>query len=155
MFAAATQVKAATLMIEKVGTTTVSTGATSWTYYGANPVIQGSASPSAVVSMTVGGIQEASATANTSGDWSITPTSLDSVGSYSLNFSSGTENALLTLNIASSSAGTNTTKGGSTSGELDLPETLPETGSEDILIFLVVGGIMLAAGVSSGFLLKD
>lgn len=153
-FAVVTQVSAATLVLEQIGTSLYTTGATTWTYYGTNPVLQGSASPSAVVSLTIDGVQNSSATADTSGDWSMNTTTLDSVGSYELNLNSGADNILFTLSIASSSS-TAGTKGGTDSGDLVLPGELPATGSEDILLLLGIGGLMLTAGVSAGFLLKE
>ncbi len=152
-------VKAATLELEKIGTANFSPGATTWTYYGTNPIFQGTASPSAAVSLSVNSAAEASATADTAGNWSLTPTSLSMVGSYNILISSGAENVAFTLNIASATTTTDATASatpvGTTSGNIDYPETLPETGSHDLLLLFGLGGVLLIAGIASGALLKD
>ena len=148
--AAAVGVKAATLSVDKIGTDTV-TGKTftSWTHYGLNPSIAGTASASASVLVSVDGAQTAT-TSGTDGAWMVKPVALNSYGSYEISITSQAESVLFSLTLASASGTTTTTKGGTTSTQ-SAATTLPESGFSDMVIFVALGGLFIASAAASRY----
>lgn len=150
--AAATGVRAATLNLEKIGTDDVAGKTfTTWTHYGLNPSLAGSASSSASVLVSVDGVQTAT-TSGTDGAWMVSPAALDAYGTYEISITSQTENILFSLTLASASGTTTTTsaKGGTTSTTSGAT-TLPESGFSDLFIFIGVGGLFIASAAASRY----
>lgn len=128
----------------------VSTGGsiTTWAHEGYNPLMVGTASPSASISIDIDSVVE-STTSASDGSWQFQPTSLSTTGSYEVAISSGTESVLFTLTIAE--AASSTAKGGATSsGTMEVPEELPQTGSDDILLILAGGVFLMITGAYAG-----
>jgi LPXTG-motif cell wall-anchored protein len=139
----------AALTLESIGVTTVGRRISSWTYQGSNPSLVGTADPSAAVSIAINGTTQ-SATADGTGSWSYKPTDLSTSGSYPITISSGSDSMTFTLNLTTTASGssTTTTKGGTTSGELVLPDELPQTGTAQETLLMVAGGLgLVMAGV--------
>ena len=150
-------VSAQTLQINSIGGTSTGTTGTSvrnWTHQGYNPLLAGTASPSATVTVMIDSVSVAT-TSSTTGAWQYKPTTMITPKSYEVALSSGSQSVLLTLSIleATSSA----TKGGATTSAVTYPATLPQPGSDDMLmllaggIFLVITGAYAAAHVTGYF----
>ena len=142
--------QALAMTLESIGVSTVG-GITisSWTYQGTNPVIVGTADPGATVTVTIDGTA-AAATADDAGDWSYTPTTLTTSGSYPITIASGTESMSFTLALTTNSTSTTTTTSSSStsSAGVTLPEELPQTGSFGQTLVLAGSGLALVlAGV--------
>lgn len=165
MFATAVG-QALALTIDNIGTTEVPDGTTSsWYYTGSNPTFSGTAAPSATVTVK---IDEASftTTANSSGTWTYTPTTLNESVSYLIELISGTDSISFDLDITTSDTDTDTTsttttsstsssssatslsssKGGTMSGSVSLPKTLPQSGSLQETIGVIAAGLVLMVG---------
>lgn len=149
-FALATTVRAATLSVKTIGGMSVGTVVpTSWTHSGANPIITGSASPSATVQISIEDVPYTTA-ANALGDWSFTPTTITTNGAYEMVVSSGIENLIFTLNITGVGVGggasTASATASTSSGQPTLPTALPSTGSPAVISAVVLGLLSLGAG---------
>lgn len=156
-------VRAAELTIEKIGTS-VYTNASSWTYYGTNPVFQGITEPGYNVTLIIDEEEEESVVADEDdGTWTITPTSLVEVGDYDIEIYTfddeevDTETVSLTLTIATQADDDDAVvASASTKGAQPIsPEKLPATGSHDLYVVLALGGIFIGAGVASTSWLKN
>lgn len=146
-------VRAATLTLDKIGTSsTAGQVFTQWTYTGANPRFEGTADPSAVVSVRIAD-QTFTSTADTTGSWTYTPTTLDESGNYPIVLTSAEDiisfNLTIDLDATSTSTASATTTGSTdTKGGIDYPETLPQTGTMTTMALLIVGGAtFIIAGV--------
>lgn len=137
------------LTLNKIGTTTVtSSSITSWYYQGSNPVFSGTADPSAAVSISISGVTN-STTADSSGAWTYTPTTLGQTGVYPIVLSSGSQTMSFNLDITSASStasALSTTKGGTMSGSVEMPDTLPQSGGSTQTIAVIVAGLLLVTG---------
>jgi len=172
------QVQAAGFALTAIGaSSTVGQTFSQWTYYGTNPVFQGTATPGADVTIQVDSSAK-TVTASALGEWTWQPTNLATAGSHAIVLSSGTDSQSFTLIIAdsnesstpSSTTGsttttattTGTTPTSTTSGSITTPTpspttavstssaTLPQTGSFDTTVFLTIAGmIFLGAGLIS------
>lgn len=147
--------RALALTLETIGVSNVGgSSISSWTYQGSNPTFTGTADASATVTVTINN-SDATATADASGNWTYTPTTLTSTGTYPVTISSGTESISFTLDLTvqdttsttatSSSTTTTTTKGGTStaSGNLVMPDELPQTGAFEQTVLLLGGGFGL------------
>ncbi|MFZ1721796.1 MAG: hypothetical protein WAU07_04810 [Microgenomates group bacterium] len=140
-------VHAQTLSIDSIGNTnTEGETFTSWTHIGANPAIKGSASPSAQVRLQIENTTYTTF-ANTIGDWQYQPTTLSSLGAYSIQVSSLAETILFTLNITASA--TSSASPSPVATQPALPETLPDSGSSTLFTVLGIGLLMVAVGISA------
>lgn len=141
-------VRAASLTLDKIGTTAVTTQTlTSWTYQGTNPVFEGTASASAQVAIKIADNSYTSQ-ADASGNWVYTPTTLTTTGSYPIEITAGADRIAFTLAITASSAATGSTVSAETKGGVEYPDTLPQTGTFTTALLLVLGGgIFIAAGM--------
>ncbi len=135
MFLFSTTVAAQSLGITSIGGVPTTGTITTWTHQGFNPVIVGTATPSAMVRIDIGSATS-STTAATSGAWSYQPTGLDAVGSYAFSVSSGGQSILFTLGISATASATPTPTPSSTASA-ELPATLPQTGSDDVVLLLM------------------
>lgn len=146
-----TQVRAATLSVETIGGISVGTVVpTSWTHTGINPVIAGSASPSASVQVSIDSAPY-TVVANSLGDWSYVPTTLTSNRAYEIVVTSGIENLIFTLNLSGASTTTSTTSAATStsSSQPTLPVALPSSGSSGALVFGVIGFLLIGVGAVS------
>lgn len=138
------------LSLESIGNSSVAgRKISSWYYQGSNPTFSGTADPSATVTIDISGTS-GTATADSAGSWSYKPTTLTTTGMYPITITSGANSLAFNLDItASSSSGSTSTKGGSTSGSLNLPDELPKTGSfEQTLLLMGTGlGLVLAGAL--------
>lgn len=157
LLVAVARVHAAVLRVEKIGSDNVA-GKTfaSWTHYGLNPMLIGTATPSASVIVSINGTSTATA-ASEDGTWTLPPKlsgagSMSQYGVYEISISSGIENILFSLTLASASgSNTNdsTTKGGvSTQSSAT---SLPQSGFSDLFVFTGVGVLFLASAVASRY----
>ena len=156
----ATRVLAATLTLQEIGASTVGgQSISSWTYTGMNPVFSGTADPDASVSITIASEAPTSVTADATGNWSYTPTTLNTEGSYQVTIVSGDQTISFMLTIgpyagyssttATDSAVTGTTKGG-------MPDTLPVTGSFTDTLKLIAAGLgLIAVGLTTRWLVRE
>ena len=126
----------------------ISTGGSlsTWAHEGYNPLLVGTASGSAIVSFDIDSVL-ASTTSAVDGSWQYQPTSVSTAGSYEVSISSGTESILFTLTVADPSTDSATTKGGES---IEIPEELPQTGSDDILLILAGGMFLIITGLYAG-----
>jgi len=139
-------VHAQTLSITKIGTSnTEGQTFTTWTYAGVNPLMSGTASPSATVSITVQN-STFNTTATSLGTWSYQPTSLTVAGSYPVQIKSLSETILFTLNLAASGATPSATP---VASQPAMPDSLPETGSSGFVTLLGAGATLLAIGFAT------
>jgi hypothetical protein len=148
VFSVVQVVSAASLNLENIGTDDV-TGKTftSWTHYGLNPKLSGSATPSASVTVSIDGAQTATTSA-LNGDWQVEPTGLNSYGVYEVGISSSTENILFSLTLASASGAP---KGGASTSTGSSATSLPVSGSSDMFIFAGLGLLFIAAAAASKY----
>lgn len=137
---------AASLALSSVGTSsTAGLTFSTWTHEGENPVLIGEATSGASVSIKVDDLTS-TVTADASGEWTYTPTTLI-VGTYQITITSGVESIAFTLNITDGVASTtgtiaptiDTGKGGVSTET----ETLPESGSAEQTLLLLTGGLLL------------
>ena len=149
-------VKAAEFELTDIGaSSTTGKSFSRWTYYGVNPEFSGTAASGAQVAITVDET-EYTTNADTDGSWTWQPTTLTE-GSYQITVSSGSESKSFTLNISSAedwngSTATSTAATTATSGA----DTLPETGSFDQTVLLLMFGFsLLGLGVGSKLLLAS
>lgn len=137
---------AAALSLNTIGVSTVGgTSIASWSYQGSNPTFVGMADPSASVTISIGGTTN-TVTADGTGSWTYVPTTLTSSGAYPITLTSGSESMTFTLNLTSVSGSVTSTASSSvstTSGELVLPEELPQTGMAQETMLLLGGGLGL------------
>ncbi len=154
LFLGVQQVKAATLTLTSIGSSdTTGQTFTSWTYTDINPLFTGTATPSSTVTITIAGAPS-STTSGETGVWTYQPTTITEEGSYQIAITSGSENIQFILTIDDGVA-TTTTKGATEAGGVELPETLPQSGSNDAFLFLGGGLLMLVAGFSSRVIFKN
>ncbi len=140
-------VHAQTLTIDSIGNASTNGQTfTSWTYIGANPVLKGTASPSALVNVKIENITYAT-NATTEGEWQYQPTTMSAVGAYSVQVSSLTETILFTLNIATASSASATPSPVAT--QPAMPDTLPESGSSTLFYVVGIGLFSIAIGVAA------
>lgn len=142
--------QALALTIDSIGVTSVPNGTTtSWYYQGSNPAFSGTADPSAQVSVSINGTA-ATTTADSSGNWTYTPTTLGATGTYPIVLTSGTDSISFSLDITAASNSTasslSTTKGGTMSGSVELPDELPVTGGMTQTISLIGAGLIFVIG---------
>lgn len=153
--------QALALTIDTIGTTEVPDGTTtSWYYTGSNPTFTGTAAPSAAVTIN---IDDASftTTANSSGAWTYTPTILNESVTYLIELTSGTDSISFDLDITAADSDTDTStassslssstsilssKGGTVSGSVELPDSLPQSGNFRETIGVISAGIVLMVG---------
>ena len=145
-FVFSTVARAAALEVTTIGGVSTGGSLTTWAHEGYNPLLVGTASGSAVVSFDIDSVM-ASTTSAVDGSWQYQPTSLSTAGSYEVSISSGTESILFTLTVADPSTDSATTKGGET---VEVPEELPQTGSDDILLILAGGMFLIITGLYAG-----
>lgn len=148
------------LTIDTIGSTEVPDGNTSsWYYTGSNPTFSGTATASAPVTIKID-TATFTTTANASGAWTYTPTTLTQTANYAIVITSGTDTISFDLDLTSSGADTysstttasssatslSTTKGGTMSGSVSLPSTLPQSGGLQETIMTVGAGMVLMVG---------
>jgi len=133
---------AATLELNSIGGVPITNQTFSyWTHSGTNPSLVGTASPSAIVELTLG-TTSASATAGLDGAWRYDPTTL-TAGEHAITISSAAESMNFTLLISTESA----TKGGVTATPSAAPAVLPQSGGiSGTMLLLFVGFGSLMAG---------
>ena len=148
---AATAAHAQSLEVTSIGGISTGGSLTTWTHEGYNPLIVGTASPSSTVTIDVDSVIAATASAGTDGSWQYQPTALNSYGSYEFAISAGSESVLFTLVLAEPSSSSSTAKGGaSTSGSVEVPEELPQSGSDDIVLLIAAGMFLIISGAYVG-----
>jgi len=141
---------AAGLSVTSIGGVSTGGTVTTWANEGYNPLLVGTASPSASISIDIDSVV-ASTMSATDGSWSYKPTTLSSAGSYEVALSSGSESVLFTLTIAqAASAATTATTSDATTSAVTTPTTLPQTGSDDILLLLAGGVFLMISGAYAG-----
>lgn len=156
----ASLVLAATLTLQTIGTSTVGGQSVStWTYLGTNPVLTGKASPGSSVTITISATP-ATTTADATGNWTFTPTTLGTAGSYPISISSGSETISMTLTISPSTTATATSSATTTTAATPTPTpvasmtstkggvasqsaVLPTAGGVEDTIWLLTTGISL------------
>lgn len=140
---------AAAMTLDSIGVSSIGgRRISSWTYSGKNPALVGTTDPSSTVTVTIAGT-DYTATADASGNWSYLPTTLTTTGTYPITLASGSDTLSFTLDLTvASGSATTTAKGGTTSGELVLPDELPQTGSLQQTVLLMGTGLGLTvAGI--------
>ncbi len=150
-FASVQVAQAATLNVETIGGISVGTVVpTIWSHAGSNPIIAGSASPSATVQVSIDGTAY-STYADTLGDWSYTPTTLAANGGYEMVVTSGIENLIFTLNITGVGVGggATSTTSATVATQPALPTALPSSGSSSAVFFILAGVILFGVGAVS------
>lgn len=133
--------------LDKIGTSTVTSQTfTYWTYYGQNPAFEGTASPSATVTV---GIDDNtySVTTGQDGSWRYVPSTLTG-GTYAIDISGDNQSSTFTLFISTQSA---ETKGGTTPTATVSATTLPQTGAFEMTLALVAAGL---ASIGAGVVLQ-
>lgn len=138
------------LTLDKIGVTTVTNSSiTSWYYQGTNPTFSGTTDPSAAVSVSINGASS-SVTADTAGAWSYVPTTLTTTGTYPIVITSGTQTMSFSLDLTAAGSSTAsslaTTKGGTMSGSVEMPDTLPQSGSFEQTVMMIAAGLLLVGG---------
>lgn len=133
---------AAAVTLDSIGVSSVGgRRISSWTYQGKNPVFKGTTDPSGSVILTIDG-SDNTVTADAAGAWTFAPTSLATTGTYPITIVSGTDTLTFTLDLTVSSTST-TAATSTTSGELVLPDELPQTGSFQQTAVLIGSGLGL------------
>lgn len=151
LFASVGAVFAYDLKLTKIGTlSTVGVDYTLVDYVGGIPVLEGTATPGAQVSIKIKTVVGYSAAASPSGIWQFIPTSMDT-GTNPITISSGAQNISFTLNFNSIASPTPTATPAATTTPTPTPEpvtALPATGIwENMAVVLVVGiGVMFFGG---------
>lgn len=146
----------AALTLDTIGAAQVTGNIASFSYMGAaNPVFRGTTDPSTPVSIDIQGITN-SVTSDGAGAWSYTPTTVQAGGSYPVMITSGSETISFTLNISSTLSGdssataasstTSTSTTTTTTSQPVLPDELPQTGTAQETLLLVVAGVGLVIG---------
>lgn len=145
---------AAVLTLQEIGASSVGGASiSSWTYMGTNPTFSGTADPSATVTLTIGE-ETATATADTTGAWSYTPTTLVGSGSFPVTITSG--DATISFTLALSPSGSSTTATDSAVSKGGVTEELPMSGGlEDTLKLIGVGLGLIAMGFTVRWLSKE
>lgn len=149
---------AATLTLQSIGASTVGgQRISSWTYTGTNPLLSGTADPSATVTITIDGVP-ATATADASGNWSYKPTTLATEGSYTVSIVSGDQTLAFTLAIGaytgSTTTGTTATASATTKG--GVMEELPVSGSVGETLQLIGIGLgLIGMGFTTRWLIQS
>lgn len=140
---------AADLKVTSIGGVSTGTSLTTWTHEGYNPLIVGTASASASVSIDINSVVESTMSA-ADGSWSFQPKTLSTVGSYEVAVTSGSQSVLFTLAIAQAQAQATASTTSTTSGSVQIPDQLPQTGSDDMLLLLVGGVFLVLTGAYAG-----
>lgn len=143
-----TVVSAAALGVTSIGGVSTGGSLTTWTHEGYNPLLVGTASASASISIDIDSVVSSTMSA-ADGSWTFKPTSLSTVGSYEVAISSGSESVLFTLAIAQAQTSTASTTS-TTSGSVAVPDELPQTGTDDILLLLAGGVFLVITGAYAG-----
>lgn len=137
---------AASLAVTSIGGVAVTGTLTSFETTDTTPGMVGTAAADATVDITIDDLIVA-ATADSSGDWSYTPTSL-TYGAHSVAIASNLETLSFTLTVSSSStdATSSTSKGGvsTTSAELPASGTV-----ENTILIIAAGMFLMGLGVVS------
>lgn len=149
-------VAAASLTLQEIGASTVGgRHISSWTYMGSNPILTGTADPDAVVAISIDGTAT-TATADSTGNWSYTPTTLTGEGTFQITITSGDQTISFTLALSPYSGGGSTasdsgvSKGGVTTDELPLSGGLADTLK---LVGLGIG--LVAMGFMSWWIIRE
>lgn len=154
------RVAAATLTLQNIGASSVGgQHISSWTYTGsANPVFSGTADPDAAVTIAIDDAS-GSATADSTGNWSYTPTTLTTEGTHQVTITSGDQTLAFTLALSPSMAATggsaadDATISGTTKGGVD---ELPVSGGlEDTLKLVGVGLYLIVMGGVSWWISRE
>lgn len=146
--ASTAMVSAAALEVTSIGGISTGGSLTTWTHEGFNPLLVGTASASASISIDIDSVVESTMSA-ADGSWSFKPTTLSSAGSYEVAISSGSQSVLFTLAIAEAQSSTASTTS-TTSGSVAVPDELPQTGTDDILLLLAGGVFLVITGAYAG-----
>lgn len=148
------KVLAAVLTLQEIGASSVGGASiSSWTYMGTNPTFVGTADPSATVTLVIGE-ETATATADSAGAWSYTPTTLVVDGSFPVTITSGDATISFTLALSPSSDSVTATDSALSKG--GVTEELPLSGGlEDTLKLVAVGLGLIAMGFTVRWLSKE
>ncbi len=136
---------AAGLAVTSIGNLDTSSGTfyNAWWYTQENPILSGTAAPSASVSVSIDGVA-ATTTANTLGTWSYTPTTLIT-GNHTVLITSGTETVSFSIEIGSEAGTASVTTIPLNTSTSSGTTTLPDSGVGIFTILAAAGG-MLALG---------
>lgn len=139
----ASPVMAATLQLTSIGSVnTAGYTYSAWWYTSANPVLKGTAAPSAQVTITIDSSAQ-TITADTTGNWTYVPTTLIA-GDHQIVIASAGEQYSFTLHIGSDVP--TSTGSASVSTYSAVPSDLPVSGVAEVTIGLVaVAGILIFA----------
>lgn len=127
-------------ILTNIGSMETNNSYSHWWYTGQNLVLKGTATASTQVTVTIDSTAN-NVTADASGNWTFTPTTL-TTGDHQLVIASGATSYSFTLTIGSSVPETATSGGTATS------EAIPVTGGLGPTIGLVIGGLVLVLGGS-------
>lgn len=136
-------VLAATLQLTSIGSVnTAGYTYSAWWYTSANPVLKGTAAPSAQVTITIDSSAQ-TITADTTGNWTYVPTTL-TAGDHQIIIASSGEQYSFTLHIGSDVP--TSTGSASVSTYSSVPNDLPVSGVAEVTIGLVaVAGALIFA----------
>lgn len=136
-----TSTVAQALTLDMIGASTPTDGnpGTEWWYTGENPTLGGTAEPNTTVNIVINGVADAT-TADTSGDWTYTPTTL-TMGEHSVSITADGQTIAFSINIGETQPTTTTTTA------TESAETLPVSGTTEItLLMIFVGGALVVGG---------
>lgn len=133
--------QSSSLTLQSIGSSMVNGQTiTSWTYMGTNPAFVGTATPDETVTVDINGVS-GTATADSTGSWTFTPTNITDPGSYTVSITAGTSSLDFTLLV--STAGATATPSAEEAGKGGVVATnsaLPVTGGlEDTLLLSAFG----------------
>ena len=139
-------VRAAFLSLNKIsGTSVVGLDYSLVSYTGPMPILEGMATPGAVVSITINSVSTSSATATASGGWIFVPTSLKT-GANTILLTSGSEKISFVVQytpISATVTAAPTVTSAASSTSTSTSATLPSTGMFENTIMIIGGGLIL------------
>ncbi|MFH2118428.1 MAG: hypothetical protein ABII10_01685 [Candidatus Paceibacterota bacterium] len=144
----ASVVLAATLAVTSIGGVTVSGTLTSFTTTKTSPTFIGTATNGATIDITIDDLMVA-ATADATGNWSYTPTSL-TIGAHAVEIASNLETISFTLTVGDDATSTSTSSSTTTteSGTSTSTAELPQSGSvENTFLVIAAGMFLIGSGV--------
>jgi len=142
------QATAATLQVTKIGSLDLGGQMYSeWWYSGTNPTLYGTATASSDVTITIDSVAS-TATADASGGWQLTPTTLTQ-GDHTIVVTSSGETVSFTLHVGQAYPGTSTTAiPAESTPAVSLSENppTPVTGANDIVLMLLIATVLITTG---------